>query len=221
MSKSLGNVVNPDDIVNDYGADTLRTYEMFIGDFEKPAPWSDDSVRGCRRFIDRVCALAEKCNDSYEYTPELDVAINKAIKKVTDDIEQMKFNTAIAAMMTLVNEFTSAKVLSRGDVGALLKILSPFAPHVAEEIWSELGFEGLVCQAQWPAYDESKLVEDVIELPVQINGKMRGKVSAPAKATQDEAVAIALEALKDKIDANTKVVKIIYVPGKILNLIMK
>jgi len=221
MSKSLGNVVNPDDIVNDYGADTLRTYEMFIGDFEKPAPWSEDSVRGCRRFIDRVCALADKCNDSYAYTPELDVAINKAIKKVTDDIEQMKFNTAIAAMMTLVNEFTSAKTLSKGDVGALLKLLSPFAPHVAEEIWSELGFEGFVCQAQWPQYDEGKLVEDVIELPIQINGKMRGKASAPAKATQEEAVAIALEALKDKIDANTKIVKIIYVPGKILNLIMK
>ncbi|MDE6589493.1 MAG: leucine--tRNA ligase, partial [Oscillospiraceae bacterium] len=181
MSKSRGNVVNPDDIVKAYGADPLRLYIMFIGDFEQAAIWSDNAVKGCKRFLDKVWNLAESCSDSPEHTRANEAGIHKCVKKVADDIEAMKFNTAIAAMMTLVGDFQK-NGCSRGDMRTLVTLLSPFAPHVAEELWEMLGGEGFVCQQSWPAYDESKTVAAEITMAVQVNGKVRANITVPAGA---------------------------------------
>ena len=221
MSKSLGNVVNPDDIVKAYGADTLRLYTMFIGDFEKAAAWSDNAVKGCKRFLDKVWNLAESCTDSDAYTPANEPSIHKTIKKVSDDIEGMKFNTAIAAMMTLVNEF-AAGGCSRGDIKTLLTLLSPFAPHMCEELWETLGGEDFVCRQPWPAYDESKTVADAVQMAVQVNGKVRANITVPAGADNDAIVAAAQADPKvRKFTDGMNLVKSIVVPNRLVNLIVK
>ena len=225
MSKSRGNVVNPNDVVALYGADTMRMYIMFIGDFEKAAAWSDNAVKGCKRFLDRVWNLSEQLTDSPDYSPANISAVHKAIKKVSDDIEAMKFNTAIAALMALVNDFY-ANGCSRGDFGALLLMLSPFAPHMVEELWESLGFAaargGMACQQNWPVYDESKTVSSVLTIAVQVGGKLRGTVEVPVGSDQDAIVAAAkAEPKVAKFLNGMDVVKIIHVPGKLVNFIVK
>ncbi len=225
MSKSRGNVVNPNDIVAQYGADTMRTYIMFIGDFEKAVSWSSEAVKGSKRFLDRVWNLAESASESYEVTPANEAAIHKTIKKVTDDIDNLKMNTAIAALMTLVNEFY-ANGCTRGDLRYLLLLLSPFAPHIVEELWENLGFaarEGkMACQTQWPAYDESKTVASTVEMAVQVNGKLRGTIQI-AVDSEEKAVVDAAMAL-DKVQKaaeGKQLVKTILVKNKLVNLIVK
>ena len=221
MSKSLGNVVNPDDIVKSYGADTLRLYTMFIGDFEKAAAWSDSAVRGCKRFLDKVWNMAESCTDSLAYTPANEPGIHKCIKKVADDIEAMKFNTAIAAMMTLMGDFQK-NGCSKGDMKTLLTLLSPFAPHMCEELWEMLGGEGFVCQQSWPVYDESKTVAATVEMAVQVQGKLRGTVVVDMDSDQDTVVAAAKGV--DKVARAIQgmdIVKVIFVKNKLVNLIVK
>ncbi|MDE6259273.1 MAG: leucine--tRNA ligase [Oscillospiraceae bacterium] len=221
MSKSRGNVVNPDDVVQAYGADTLRLYIMFIGDFEQAAVWSDNAVKGCKRFLDKVWNLAESCSDSLDYTRENEAGIHKCIKKVADDIEAMKFNTAIAAMMTLVGDFQK-NGCSKGDMKTLVTMLSPFAPHVAEELWEMLGGKGFVCQQPWPEYDESKTVADTIQMAVQVNGKVRANITVPAGADNEAIVASAMaDAKVQKFTDGMALVKTIVVPGRLVNLIVK
>jgi leucyl-tRNA synthetase len=221
MSKSRGNVVNPDDIINDYGADTMRLYEMFIGDFEKAAPWSTSSIKGCKRFLDKIWNLQEIVIDG-DYRTELEASVYKTIKKVGDDIEAMKFNTAIAAMMTLLNEIGETKAITRGEYKTLLILLNPFAPHITEEIWQNLGFEGRVYQQAWPEFDESKCKDDVIEIIVQLNGKLRDKLKIAADASKDDMLkaAYALEKVASGIEGKT-VVKEIVVPGRLVNIVVK
>ena len=221
MSKSRGNVVNPDDVVKAYGADTLRLYIMFIGDFEQAAVWSDNAVKGCKRFLDKVWNLAEGCTGSEDYTPANEAGIHKTIKKVADDIEAMKFNTAIAAMMTLVGDFQK-NGCSRGDMKTLVTLLSPFAPHVAEELWEMLGGTGFVCQQSWPAYDESKTVADTVQMAVQVNGKVRANIVVPADADNDAIIAAAQADPKvQKFTDGMALVKTIVVPKRLVNLIVK
>ncbi len=221
MSKSRGNVVNPDDIVKAYGADTLRLYVMFIGDFEQAAVWSDQAVKGCKRFLDKVWNLAEGCSDSLDYTPANEAAVHKTIKKVADDIEAMKFNTAIAAMMTLVGEFQK-NGCSRGDMRTLVTLLSPFAPHVAEELWEMLGGEDFVCRQPWPAYDESKTVADTVQMAVQVNGKVRANIIVPADADNEAVIAAAQADPKvQKFTGGMALAKTIVVPKRLVNLIVK
>ena len=223
MSKSRGNVVNPNDIVAAYGADTLRLYTMFIGDFEQAAVWSDNAVKGCKRFLDKVWNLAESCSDNLEYTKANEAAVHKTIKKVADDIESMKFNTAIAAMMTLVGDFQK-NGCSKGDMKTLVTLLSPFAPHVAEELWEMLGFsaQGFVCQQPWPVYDESKTVADTVQMAVQVNGKVRANIVVPAGADNDAIVAAAQADPKvQKFTDGMALVKTVVVPGRLVNLIVK
>ncbi len=222
MSKSRGNVVNPDDIVREYGADTLRVYEMFIGDFEKAAPWSSASIRGSRRFLERVWAMQEKLLPGDGVRPQTEAAVHKAIRKVGDDIEGLKFNTAIAAMMTLVNELTAAGGATREEYRILLILLNPFAPHMTEELWEMCGFGGQLSQTAWPVYDESKCREDTVEIAVQINGKVRSRVTIPADA--DAAAAIAAAKADEKIAPALEgmaTVKELYVPGKLVNLVVR
>ena len=223
MSKSRGNVVNPDDIVNEYGADTMRLYEMFIGDFEKAAPWSPSSIRGCRRFVERFWNLQNILVDGDTIRPELEGPFNKAIKKVGEDIENIKFNTAIAALMSLINDVTSFGSISRKELGIFAILLSPFAPHVAEEIWEvcRLG-GGILAEQSWPEYDESKCVEETIEIAVQVNGRIKARLNIPVDAQQDEVLALA------KADENVakavegmNIVKEIYVKGRIVNIVVK
>ena len=225
MSKSRGNVVNPNDIVDQYGADTMRTYIMFIGDFEKAAAWSANAVKGCKRFLDRVWNLGEMEHTGEEYSPANEAAVHKAIKKVSEDIEAMKFNTAIAALMALVNDFY-ANGASRGDMKALLLMLSPFAPHICEEMWENMGFAAetgkMACQSQWPVYDESKTVASEVEMAVQIQGKLRGSVKVPMDS--DEATVVAAAKALDKVARQLEgmeIVKVILVKNKLVNLIVK
>ncbi|MEG2376949.1 MAG: leucine--tRNA ligase [Clostridia bacterium] len=221
MSKSRGNVVNPNDIIAQYGADTMRLYIMFIGDFEKAAPWSPQSVKGCKRFLDRVWNIAEGALSDDEISAANMAAIHKTIKKVTDDIENVKFNTAIAAMMALVNDF-SANGATRGDMRVFIKLLAPFAPHIAEELWQMFGGKGLVSLAEWPRYDEEKCRDSSVEIVVQVCGKIRERIEVATDATNDEIIAAACETPKIKealIDG--KIMKSIVVPGKLVNLIIK
>ena len=221
MSKSRGNVVNPNDIVDAYGADTLRLYIMFIGDFEKAAPWSDNAVKGCKRFLDRVWNLAEQKREGDAYSHENEAVIHRTIKKVGEDIESMKFNTAIASLMSLVNQYYD-KTPSRGDIRVLLELMSPFAPHIAEELWEIQGFEGLACQAQWPAFDESKTVETECEMAVQVMGKLKGtiKVSADSDDEAVKAAALENEKVARAVDGG-QIVKTIIVKNKLINIIVK
>ncbi len=222
MSKSRGNVINPDEIVNDLGADTLRLYEMFIGDFEKSVPWSENSVKGCRRFVDRVWALMPNVVKGDAYSPSLETAIHKTIKKVSEDYETLKFNTAIAAMMSLLNDYKKQETLTAADMKTLLILLNPVAPHVTEEMWSLLEFGGMINAQKWPVYDASKVVDDVIEMAVQINGKVRATISIPVDATQEQAheLAMADEKIKQFTEGKT-IVKEIFVPGRIFNIVVK
>ncbi len=222
MSKSRGNVINPNDIVDEFGADTLRLYIMFIGDFEKAATWSSNAVKGCKRFLDRVWALGEeKIPGDDSLSKENEALIHRTIKKVSEDIEAMKFNTAIAALMSMLNEFGAHKP-SRGDLKALLTLLCPFAPHIVEELWERQGFEGLASTAAWPVYDESKMVEDTISLAVQVSGKVRAQITVAADASDDEVVAAAMaEPRIAKIFENMTLIKSIVVKKRLVNLIGK
>ncbi len=222
MSKSLGNVVNPDSVVKEFGADTLRLYIMFLGDFEKAAPWNPSAVKGCKRFLDRVWALAENRIDGDEsYSAANEKEIHRTIKKVGEDIESMKFNTAIACMMTLVNKFYESAP-SRGDIKALLALLSPFAPHMVEELWEIQGFEGIASTAPWPEYDLAKTLDDEKEIAVQINGKLRGTVTVPADCEDAVAVETAMADPKvKKFTDGMQVVKTIVVKNKLVNIIVK
>ncbi len=222
MSKSRGNVVNPDDIIRDYGADTMRLYEMFIGDFEKSAPWSTSSIKGCKRFLEKVWSLQDCLIDGDEYRKELEVSFHKTIKKVTDDIEAMKFNTAIAAMMALLNDITDVGTINRKEYIDFITLLNPFAPHVTEEIYRQIGNTELLARAAWVKYDESKCVEDTIEIAVQINGKLRAKLNVAADISKEDAIAQAKQEAKvaEALSGKT-VVKEIYVPGKIVNIVAK
>ena len=219
MSKSRGNVINPDDVIRDYGADTMRLYEMFIGDFEKSAPWSTASVRGCRRFLERVYAMAELPEKPSE---ALTRALHKTVKKVSDDIENMKFNTAIAAMMSFVNEVFDNGGIPKDELKAFVLLLCPFAPHLAEELWELLGGEGFASLQPYPTYDASLLVSDTVELAVQVCGKFKGTVTVPAAASEDEVwAAIESAGLLTGALAGKTVVKRIYVPGRIFNVVAK
>ena len=225
MSKSRGNVVNPNDIVAQYGADTMRLYIMFVGDFEQAATWSTKAVAGCKRFLDRVWNLAESASESYELTPANEAILHKTIKKVTEDIESLKMNTAIAAMMTAVNELT-ANGVTRGDLKILLQLLNPFAPHITEELWESLGFAAetgkMCCQSDWPVYDESKTVAKTVEMAIQVNGKMKGTVTLPADSEEADVVAAALAVDKvKKATEGMKVMKTILVKNRLVNLIVK
>ena len=219
MSKSRGNVVNPDDIVRDYGADTLRTYEMFIGAFDLSASWSEDGVKGCRRFLDRVWKLQDLVVDGDGYSAEMETKMHQTIKKVSQDFESLKYNTAIAAMMSLINDFYKANKVTKGEFKTLITLLNPVAPHITEEIWNAMGFEGRVYQTTWPEYDEEKTVESTVEIAVQINGKTKTTIGIAKDEDKDVVITAAKEALGDKL-AGT-IVKEIYVPGRIVNIVVK
>lgn len=221
MSKSKGNVVDPLDIVEEYGADTLRTYVLFMGDYQAAAPWNDDAVKGCKRFLERVASLPEIATLSEE-DPALESKLHKTIRKVTEDIENMKFNTAIAALMTLINDFTKAGAITRYDLLVYIKLLSPFAPHLCEEIHEILGETGFLATSSWPVYDEEKTKDATIEIGVQVNGKVRATVSLPADCDKETALSLAKEepAVQKYLEGKT-LVKEIYVPGKILNYVVK
>jgi len=222
MSKSRGNVVNPDDIVKEYGADTLRTYEMFIGDFEKSVPWSENGVKGCRRFLERVWKLQDIVVDGDNYTKELETKIHKTIKKVSEDYETLKYNTAIAALMTLLNDFNDHGKITKADFKTFLILLNPVAPHITEELWEIAGFEGMLNQSTWPEYNEEKIKEELIQLPVQVNGKVRGTISISPEDDQDKVREMVRqnENIKKYIDGKT-IIKEIFVKGKIYNIVVK
>lgn len=219
MSKSRGNVVNPDDIVNTYGADTMRLYEMFIGDFEKAAPWNSDSIKGCKRFIEKYWNLQEKVTDGEEYSSKNEALMHKTIKKVTYDIDNLKANTAIAAMMTLVNELAQ-NGCNKAELKTLTILLNPFAPHVTEEMWEVMNFGGMVNQAEWPAYDEDKTKENNVEIVVQIMGKVRSKITVSVDMPKDEVLAMAKADSKiAQLLDGKEIKKEIYVPGKLVNFV--
>ena len=223
MSKSRGNVVNPDDVVNEFGADTLRLYEMFIGDFEKAAPWSNAGIKGCRRFIERYWNLQSILVDGEAIRPEMENSFHKAIKKVSYDIENLKFNTAIAALMALMNVIAEKGSINKAELSVFTMLLNPFAPHVTEEVWSEMKLgEGMVTEQIWPKYDESKCKDDVIEIVVQVNGKVRTRLYVAADIQKDDAIALAKAEDRIAAEINGKnVVKEIYVPGKLVNIVVK
>ncbi|HHX68533.1 MAG TPA: leucine--tRNA ligase, partial [Gallicola sp.] len=218
MSKSRGNVINPDDIIRDFGADTLRTYEMFIGDFEKSVPWSENGVKGCRKFLDRVWKLQEIVVDGDEYSKELESAIHKTIKKVSSDFETLKFNTGIAQLMTLLNDFLAKGQITKEDLKTFLILLNPVAPHITEEIWERFNFADHIYQQKWPEYDEEKTKDDVINLPVQVNGKLRANIEISIDEEEESIFnkAIANESIKKHIEGKD-IIKKIYVNGKIYN----
>ena len=222
MSKSKGNVVDPNEVVDQYGADVLRTYVLFMGDYEKAAPWSESSVKGCKRFIDRIWNLQEIVTDSDEYSKELEASMHKLIKKVSEDIENMKFNTAIAAFMTVLNEIYDKGSITKGELKTLLILLNPFAPHVTEEEWSVLNFGGTVTEQSWPDYDEAKCVADSVEIVVQICGKIRARMNIDVSLSAEEVIALAKEdeTIKAEI-AGKNIVKELYVPGKLVNIVAK
>ena len=221
MSKSRGNVVNPDEIVDTYGADTMRLYEMFIGDFEKAAPWSPKSIKGCRRFLERVWGLAEKVQEGDAYSKQNEVLMHRTIKKVGEDADNLKANTAIAALMTMLNEFYD-KGVNKAEYMTFLTLLNPFAPHITEELWQQMGGEGLLSVAPWPVYEEAKTVEDTVEVAVQVNGKLKCTIKLPADCDKQVAIdtALAEEKVQNAI-AGKEMVKQIVVPGKIVNLVVR
>ncbi|MGN1204639.1 MAG: leucine--tRNA ligase [Lachnospiraceae bacterium] len=219
MSKSRGNVVNPDDIVREYGADTLRTYEMFIGAFDLSAAWSEDGVKGCRRFLERVWKLKDLLTSDEGYSKDMETKMHQTIKKVSSDFENLKYNTAIAAMMSLLNDFYKKNAVTRAEFKTLLTLLNPVAPHITEELWQASGYEGRLYQTAWPEYDEEKTVEATIEIAVQINGKMKGTILVSKDEEKDKILSLAKEMLGDKLSGN--IVKEIYVPGRIVNIVVK
>ena len=219
MSKSRGNVVNPDDIVDVYGADTLRTYEMFIGAFDLAASWSEDGVKGCRRFLDRVWKLQDSVTDEKGYSKDMETKMHQVIKKVSNDFENLKYNTAIAAMMALINDFYKKGSVTADEFKTLLILLNPVAPHITEELWSVKNYGGYVYQQTWPEFDEAKTVESTVEIAVQINGKTKATLAIGKEDPKDEVIAKAKEVIADKLTGN--VIKEIYVPGRIVNIVMK
>jgi leucyl-tRNA synthetase len=222
MSKSRGNVVNPDDIVHEFGADTLRTYEMFIGAFELSAAWSNDGVKGCRRFLDRLWKLQDFLTEDEGYSKELEIKMHQTIKKVTQDYEGLKFNTAIAAMMSLINDFYKANRITRGEFKTLLILLNPAAPHMTEELWETLKFGGRLYQTAWPKWEEAKTIEAQVEIAIQVNGKLKATL-AISRGEAQEAVkeqVMELEAVQTVISGKT-IVKEIYVKEKIYNIVVK
>ena len=223
MSKSRGNVVNPDDIVNEFGADTLRLYEMFIGDFEKAAPWSTNSVRGCRKFIERFWNLQEIMTGESFIRPEIEKEFHKTIKKVGNDIENIKFNTAIAALMALINSIYATGKVTKKELGIFAILLNPFAPHVTEEVWEACALgEGIVAEQKWPEYDESKCVDDTIEIAVQINGKIKAKLNVAAEADQADVLSLAkAEPKVAEAVSGKNIVKEIYIKGRLVNIVVK
>ncbi len=222
MSKSKGNVINPDDIVTEFGADSFRVYEMFMGPFDQTAPWSMESIRGCSKFLDRVWQMQEILTDENEYSKEFESMIHKAIKKVTNDIEEMKFNTSVATFMTMVNEFTKSKKITRAEYKTFLQLLNPFAPHMTEEIWEQIGEKTEIAKTPWPKYDEAKTIDDEIEIPVQINGKLKATVTV-TKDADKETIDKTVESNEtiSKLIEGKEIVKKIYVPGKIYNIVIK
>ena len=222
MSKSKGNVVNPDDVVREFGADTLRLYEMFVGDFEKAAPWQENGIKGCKRFLDRVWAMQDKVVPGDEYSDKLRASMHKTIKKVSEDIETLKFNTAIATMMGLLNEIDAAGSLTRADYRTLLILLNPFAPHITEELYQVMGYEGVLNEQKWVEYDEKLCVEDSVEIVVQVNGKVKARFSAPVNCDKEglEKLALDLPEVKALTDGKT-IVKKIAVPNKLVNIVVK
>ena len=219
MSKSRGNVINPDDIVNEFGADTLRTYEMFIGAFELAASWSNEGVKGCRRFLERVWKLQDMLTDEEGFSKDMETKMHQTMKKVSSDFETLKYNTAIAAMMALLNDFYKKGSITKGELKTFLILLNPVAPHITEEMWADCGFGGRLYQQAWPEYDEAKTVENTVEIAVQINGKTKGTVSITRDCDKDTAIAAGKEVIKDKLTGN--IIKEIYVPGRIINIVMK
>ena len=219
MSKSRGNVVNPDDIVRDYGADTLRTYEMFIGAFDLSASWSEDGVKGCRRFLERVWTLQTLLTEGDEYSADMEIKMHQTIKKVSGDFENLKFNTAIAAMMSLINDFYKKNSINKAEYKTLITLLNPVAPHITEELWEIVGGQGRLYQQSWPEYVEEKTVESTVEIAVQINGKTKATISIGKEDPKDDVLAKAKEALGDKLSGN--IIKEIYVPGRIVNIVAK
>ncbi len=219
MSKSLGNVVNPDEIVEEYGADTLRTYEMFIGAFDMSAAWSEDGVKGCRRFLERVWKLQDILTKEEGYSAELETRMHQTIKKVSGDYESLKYNTAIAAMMALINDMNKKGTVTRGEYRTLLTLLNPVAPHITEELWQICGFTGKIYQTCWPEYEEAKTIESTVEIAMQICGKMRGTFSIPRDLDKEQVIAQAKELLGDRLTGT--IVKEIYVPGKLVNIVVK
>ena len=222
MSKSRGNVVNPDDIVENYGADTMRLYEMFIGDFEKSAPWNTASIKGCKRFLERTMSLMDMIGDGSGISKELERPFHVTIKKVTGDIDSLKFNTALAALMSLINDIYDKGSVTRDELKIFITMLCPFAPHLCEEMWSLAGFEGDMTYAPWPEYDEAKTVLSEVEIAVQIMGKVRGKITVPADADDAAVMEIAKadERLASMLEGK-QIIKTIYVKGKLLNIVAK
>ncbi len=219
MSKSRGNVVNPDDIVREYGADTLRAYEMFIGAFDLSASWSEDGVKGCRRFLERVWKLQEIVTEEEGYSKDLETKMHQTIKKVSADFENLKYNTAIAAMMALINDFYKKGSVTKGELKTLITLLNPVAPHMTEEMWEKLGFGGRIYEASWPEYEEAKTIESTIEIAVQINGKTKGTIMIGKDDPKDEVIAKAKGSVADKLTPN--IIKEIYVPGRIVNIVCR
>ena len=222
MSKSRGNVINPDDVVNEYGADSLRLYEMFVGDFEKTAPWSTKSIKGCKRFLDRVWALQDMLTDGDDYREELKSSFHKTIKKVSEDIESLKFNTAIAALMSLINEIYATKQINKAELKTFITLLNPFAPHMTEEMYENVGFAGMLNEQKWPEFDEALCVDDTIEIVAQINGKVKAKLVISVDESKEDVIAkVKSESkIKEAIDGRN-IVKEIYVPGKLVNIVVK
>ena len=222
MSKSKGNVINPDDIVDEFGADSFRVYEMFMGPFDQTAPWSMESIRGCSKFLDRVWNLQDVLVDGNEYSKEFEVMMHKAIKKVTKDIEEMKFNTCVSTFMTMVNEFSKAKKINKKEYETFIQLLNPFAPHITEEIWDKLGHKEQLAYTPWPKYDEAKTVDEMIDLPIQVNGKLRANINIKKDEEQDiiKEQVHNEEKIKAYIDGK-EIVKEIYVPNKIYNIVIK
>ena len=222
MSKSKGNVVDPCEVVEQYGADVLRTYVLFMGDYEKAAPWSETGVRGCKRFIDRVWGMLDILTDGDSYSPELESAMHKVVKKVSSDIENMKYNTAIAAMMSLVNDIYAKGSVNRAELKTFITLLNPFAPHITEEMWQVMGLDGMLNQTEWPTYDESKCVDNEIEIAVQINGKVRDRLVISADADSDEVIAAAksLDKIAEAVSGK-QIIKELYVKGRLINIVVK
>ena len=222
MSKSRGNVVNPDEIVDEYGADTMRLYEVFIGDFEKAAPWNSSSIRGCKRFVDRVWALQDICLDGENYRPQLETDMHKTIKKVTLDIDALKGNTAIAAMMSLTNRFYEVGSVNKAEYRDFLLVLNPFAPHLTEEVWEKMAFGGKVSQQNWPQYYEEKCLEETIEIAVQVNGRVRSKLTVAADIESRDAIELAkADERVGQFTAGKEIIKELYIKGKLVNIVVK
>ena len=222
MSKSRGNVVNPDDIIREYGADTMRIYEMFIGDFEKAAPWSQSSIKGSKRFLEKVWSLSDRLTDGDDYRSELEADFHRTIKKVTFDIEGLKMNTAIAALMSLLNSIQNTGSITRGEFKTYLILLNPFAPHMTEELWQQAGFDGMLNEAEWPTFDEAKCADSTVQIAVQVNGKIKARIDIPADISADDAIAQAKQndAVVSAIGGGT-VIKELYVPKKLVNIVVK